>query len=100
MQPNDLDALVRRAAAGDEAAFAALRAALSAMTLRYFEYKTGDPTTAARLLDETFETARVALTTGQLPALPIHHWFLRHARNHVIAYYRQTHLGPGDFPAR
>ncbi len=71
------------------------------MTLRYFEHKVRDTAVTAQLLDETFETAREALTRGQLPPLPVHHWFLRHARNHVIAYYRRTRPSrPWDYPTR
>ncbi len=100
MSEDDLDALARRAAEGEDAAFHALRAALSDMTLRYFEHKVNDAAVAARLVDETFATARDVLIAQPPEERPIRHWFLRHARNTVIAYYQSIYPGPWDAGAR
>ncbi len=100
MSGDDLDALARRAAGGQDAAFQALRVALSDVTLRYFEHKVNDAAVSARLVDETFETARDVLIAQPPEELPIQHWFLRHARNTVIAYYQSIYPGPWDASAR
>jgi len=88
-----IDALVRRAAAGDAPAFAGLYDAFAPRVRRFLRHQVGDADTAEDLLQRTFVKMIEALPRYQSRGLPFGAWVFRIARNAVIDHRRTAHPG-------
>ncbi len=88
-----IDALVRRAAAGDGAAFAGLYDAYAPRVRRFLHHQLGDADVAEELLQRTFVKMIEALPRFRSRGLPFGAWVFRIARNAVIDHRRTSHPG-------
>ncbi len=88
-----IDALVRRAAAGDAAAFAGLYDAYAPRVRRFLRHQLGDADVAEELLQRTFVKMIEALPRYRSRGLPFGAWVFRIARNAVIDHRRTAHPG-------
>ena len=93
LSPDDvaIDALVRRAAAGDPAAFAGLYDAYAPRVRRFLRHQLGDGDLAEDLLQRTFVKMIEALPRYRSRGLPFGAWVFRIARNAVIDHRRTSH---------
>ncbi len=82
--------LVRRAAAGDAAAFAGLYDAYAPRVRRFLRHQLGDPDVAEDLLQRTFVKMIEALPRYRERGLPFGAWVFRIARNVVIDHRRTS----------
>lgn len=91
--PDDdaIDALVRRAAAGDADAFAGLYDAYAPRLRRFLRHQLGDADVAEELLQRTFVKMIEALPRYRSRGLPFGAWLFRVARNAVIDHRRTSH---------
>jgi RNA polymerase sigma-70 factor (ECF subfamily) len=88
-----IDALVRRAAAGDAAAFAGLYDTYAPRVRRFLRHQLGDGDVAEDLLQRTFVKMIEALPRYRSRGLPFGAWVFRIARNAVIDHRRTAHPG-------
>ena len=89
-----INALVRRAAAGDAAAFAGLYDAYAPRLRRFLRHQLlGDADVAEELLQRTFVKMIEALPRYRSRGLPFGAWVFRIARNAVIDHRRTAHPG-------
>lgn len=88
-----IDALVRRAAAGDAPAFAGLYDAFAPRVRRFLRHQVDDADAAEELLQRTFVKMIEALPRYQSRGLPFGAWVFRIARNTVIDHRRTAHPG-------
>lgn len=98
-QPTDaaIDALVRRAAAGDGAAFASLYDLYAPRVRRFLRHQLGDPDVAEELVQRTFLKMIESLPRYRSRGLPFGAWVFRIARNAAIDHRRTDHpLAPLD----
>lgn len=95
LRPDDaaIDVLVRRAASGDGAAFAALYDAYASRVRRFLRHQLGDADVAEELLQRTFVKMIEALPRYRSRGLPFGAWVFRIARNVVIDHRRTSHPG-------
>lgn len=82
--------LVRRAAAGDAAAFAELYDAYAPRVRRFLRHQLDDPDVAEDLLQRTFVKMIEALPRYRERGLPFGAWVFRIARNAVIDHRRTS----------
>jgi RNA polymerase sigma-70 factor (ECF subfamily) len=85
------DALVRRATAGDSAAFAEIYDAYAPRVRRFLGHQLGNADLADELLQRTFIKMIEALPRYQSRGLPFGAWVFRIARNAVIDHRRTNH---------
>ena len=85
------DALVRRAAAGDTAAFAEIYDAYAPRVRRFLCHQVSNGDLAEELLQRTFVKMIEALPRYQSRGLPLGAWVFRIARNAVIDHRRTAH---------
>lgn len=83
--------LVRRAAAGDAAAFADLYDAYAPRVRRFLRHQVDDPDVAEDLVQGTFVKMIEALPRYRERGLPFGAWVFRIARNAVIDHRRTAH---------
>lgn len=88
---DDIDALVRRASAGDSAAVAGLYDAFAPRVRRFLRHQLGDDDLAEDLLQRTFVKMIEALPRYRARGLPFGAWVFRIARNAVIDERRTAH---------
>lgn len=88
-----IDGLVRRAVAGDAAAFAELYDDYSPRVRRFLRHQVGDADVAEELLQRTFVKMIEALPRYRSRGLPFGAWVFRIARNTVIDHRRTNHPG-------
>jgi RNA polymerase sigma-70 factor (ECF subfamily) len=95
LRPDDaaIDALVRRAVAGEAAAFGALYDAYAPRVRRFLRHQLGDADVAEELLQRTFVKMIEALPRYRARGLPFGAWVFRIARNVVIDHRRTAHPG-------
>jgi RNA polymerase sigma-70 factor (ECF subfamily) len=86
-----VDALVKRAAAGDSAAFADIYDAFAPRVRRFLRHQLGSTDLAEDLLQRTFVKMIEALPRYESRGLPFGAWVFRIARNAVIDHRRTAH---------
>jgi RNA polymerase sigma-70 factor (ECF subfamily) len=89
--PVAVDALVRRAGAGDTAAFAALYDLFAPRVRRFVRHRTRDTDRAEDLVQQTFLRMIEALPRYRCTSVPFGAWVFRIARNLVIDDRRAEH---------
>jgi RNA polymerase sigma-70 factor, ECF subfamily len=90
-RPPDVDALVRRAAAGDSAAFAEIYDAYAPRVRRFLCHQVSNGDLAEELMQRTFVKMIEALPRYESRGLPFGAWVFRIARNAVIDHRRTAH---------
>ena len=88
-----IDALVRRSADGDAAAFGGLYDVYAPRVRRFLCHQLGDADVAEELLQRTFVKMIEALPRYRSRGLPFGAWVFRIARNAVIDHRRTAHPG-------
>ena len=99
----DVEALVKRAQAGDQAAVGAIYDRLAGRVYRFALFRVGSRADAEDLMQRTFVKMIESLPRYQARGIPFEAWFFRLARNNVIDHLRtrrqlqplQT-LAPGE----
>lgn len=81
MPEDEIEAIVDRARAGDEAAFAALYDVFAPRVYRFFRFRVSSPEAAEDLMQRVFFKMIETLPTYQSRGLPFAAWIFRVARN-------------------
>jgi RNA polymerase sigma-70 factor, ECF subfamily len=88
----DVDALVKRAQSGDQAAIGAIYDRLAGRVYRFALFRVGSPADAEDLMQRTFVKMIESLPRYQSRGIPFEAWFFRLARNGVIDHLRGRRL--------
>lgn len=84
----DVEALVRRAQGGDQAAVGAIYDRLAGRVYRFALFRVGSRADAEDLVQRTFVKMIESLPRYQARGIPFEAWFFRLARNNVIDHLR------------